>query len=256
MHRVDSASAKAERKIEPALSRELADGRTDFFIRFSAQADLDAASRIEDWDARGAAVVKALRATARTSQAGVIARLQERGLAYESLFITNTVYVRSAGQQVAQTLAALPGVSALESPATVQLEKPVKGKVEAQVDGVEWGVAEIKADQVWSDFGVRGEGIVVGNIDSRCAVRPPGRRGAVPGQHRWRHVRPQLQLVRPRPRSAAARRWSRATTAPTAPTRWARWSATTEPATRSVSRRVRPGSPPRAASPATAASSR
>src|SRR5438093_351637 len=35
-----------------------------------------------------------------------------------------------------------------------------------QVNAVEWGIAAIHADQVWSTFGVRGEGIVVANIDT------------------------------------------------------------------------------------------
>ncbi len=175
-----ATAAPTSTTIEPALARELADGRTDFFVRFGARADLDAASRIDDWAARGAAVVRALRKTAETSQAGVVARLQERGLAYESLYVTNAVYVRSAGQQVAQTLAGMPGVTALEAPDTVQLEKPVKTDAPPSLDGVEWGIADIKADQVWSEFGVRGEGVVVGNIDSGVQFDHP----AVVAQYR------------------------------------------------------------------------
>ena len=34
------------------------------------------------------------------------------------------------------------------------------------VDAVEWGIDRIRADDVWSTFGVRGEGLVVANVDS------------------------------------------------------------------------------------------
>ena len=46
------------------------------------------------------------------------------------------------------------------------LEKPAPGKDLKAVDSVEWGVANINADDVWNEFGATGEGITVASIDS------------------------------------------------------------------------------------------
>ena len=46
------------------------------------------------------------------------------------------------------------------------VEEPTKGKVLKEVDAVEWGIANINADDVWDEYGVHGEGIMVGNIDT------------------------------------------------------------------------------------------
>jgi subtilisin family serine protease len=40
------------------------------------------------------------------------------------------------------------------------------GTDEPAINAVEWGVNAINANQVWSTFGLRGEGIVVANIDT------------------------------------------------------------------------------------------
>ena len=40
-------------------------------------------------------------------------------------------------------------------------------------DSVEWNIAKIRADQVWTDFGIRGEGAVIGEIDTGVAFTHP-----------------------------------------------------------------------------------
>src|SRR5690606_12243 len=81
--------------IAPQLARELAtDGEADFWIRFAPRADLAAASRIEDWDRRGAEVARLLREPARTSQAAVRAHLDAVGADYQAFWVTNAIHVR------------------------------------------------------------------------------------------------------------------------------------------------------------------
>ena len=53
-------------------------GSADFYVDFTDHADLAAASSITDWAERGAAVVKALQATADASQADVRKQLDAR----------------------------------------------------------------------------------------------------------------------------------------------------------------------------------
>ena len=65
-------------KIKPELMAKL-DGKdakeaTDYWVRFTAKADLSTASTITDWNERGTAVAAALKQTAAASQAKVRAR--------------------------------------------------------------------------------------------------------------------------------------------------------------------------------------
>ena len=135
-------------------------------------------------------------------------------------------------------------MEAIRAPETYEIPEPTIGIDEQAINAVEWGIDRIRADDVWSTFGVRGEGIVVGSIDTGVNFQHPALVRAVPRQQR-RRVQPRLQLVRPVKR--VRRPGARATTTTTAPTRWARWSATTAERTRSGSRRGPAGSPRRAA---------
>ena len=108
-----------------------------------------------------------------------------------------------------------------------------RARTSKEVNAVEWGIANINADDVWVAVRRHGRGHHRREHRHRRAVRPPGAGRQVPRQQRRRHVQPQLQLVR---RRRHLRRPPRATPTATAPTRWARWSATTAPPTRSASR--------------------
>jgi subtilisin family serine protease len=168
-------------KIDPAVAAALqAQGSAEFFVYFSERADLSAASAITDWNQRGAAVVAALRDTADRSQAVARRQLDAAGVSYQAFWISNTIQVRGAPAAVADGLARLSNVTALTAPKTYQLPKPIEGTPEPTVNAVEWGIAAIKADQVWSTFGVRGEGIVVANIDTGVDFTHP----AVVGKYR------------------------------------------------------------------------
>ena len=154
-------------KIEAAVAGALqAQGRADFFVRFAERADLDAAAAIKDWDQRGAAVVDALQRTASASQAAARQRLDAGRASYQAFWVSNTILVRGGTQAIADSVAALPNVRQLLAPKTYQIPTPAPGAAEEAINAVEWGIAAIKADQVWSTFGVRGEGIVVANIDT------------------------------------------------------------------------------------------
>jgi hypothetical protein len=160
-------STNAGSKIEKSLATELSvDGSADFYVEFAEQADLSTASRIADWDQRGAAVVAALRRTADASQSDVRKQLALSGTSYQPFWVANTVLVRSGSDSLAQTLASFGNVTRLRSAHTYSLPAPSPGTVENEINAVEWGIARIRADQVWSTFGVRGEGITVANVDT------------------------------------------------------------------------------------------
>ncbi|WJK35529.1 S8 family serine peptidase [Solwaraspora sp. WMMA2065] len=165
-------------KIQPELERSLqSDGATDLWIRFAERADLAQARQIDDWTARGEAVAEALRTTAATSQTSVRHLLDTEGVTYQAFWASNAIYVLDGSSMLAQELAARPDVEGLYQPVEYQLieptpDEPVRDDADGagvrgtQAEDVEWGIANINADDVWEQFGTRGAGITVANLDT------------------------------------------------------------------------------------------
>lgn len=161
--------AQPASKIEPGVfdPDAVKDG-ADFWVRFTSAAQTTSATDIEDWTERGQFVVDQLKSTAGQSQATVRKLLDERGIGYDAHWITNAILVQDGSRALAEQIAALPEVEQIRAPRTYELPDPVAAKPSSGMGraAVEWGVSNINADDVWSQFGVRGEGVVVANIDS------------------------------------------------------------------------------------------
>ncbi|MCD8510593.1 MAG: S8 family serine peptidase [Bacillus sp. (in: Bacteria)] len=119
------------------------------------------------------AVVDALQQTAETTQAPLIKVLEKAKAEgsvkdYESFHIMNVISVQ-ATKEVVEQLAFYPEVARIKENEFVPLVLPeVTGEPPVMVtdDGVEWNIARVQAPETWQDFGVTGEGIVVGVIDT------------------------------------------------------------------------------------------
>lgn len=154
-------------KVRSQVTEELTDkGSTDFWVRFADRPDMSQFSAIGDWDARGKAVYSALRDTATASQADTTATLSAQDVEYESFYITNAIRVSAGDGDLVARLAASPEVEGIYPTIEYDLPKVEDAEPVMAPSAVEWGIADINADDVWADFGVRGEGIIVGNIDS------------------------------------------------------------------------------------------
>ncbi|OLF11990.1 hypothetical protein BLA60_08115 [Actinophytocola xinjiangensis] len=159
-------ASPAQAKIDRDLSGALDTGRQDFLVSFTARADLTEASRTAGWTERGAAVLAALDRTARDSQRAVRQQLDAAGVRYHAFSAANTIYVFDGDETLAGTLAARTEVATLYPARTYALPEPEPAATAAARAAVEWGVADIRADDVWRDFQADGTGIVVANIDS------------------------------------------------------------------------------------------
>ncbi|MFD8410361.1 S8 family serine peptidase [Streptomyces sp. NPDC059650] len=175
----------AERKIEPKLRAQLDDsGKAAFWVYLDSAADLSAAQRQTTRAAKAETVLKTKREHAARSQAGLIKALDGAQAEYTSYWIVNAVRVVGT-QKLAGTLAQRSEVSRIDADDKVTLPAPADGKREkTAADAVEWNIDRIKAPQVWDQFGVRGEGIVVANIDSGVDHTHP----AVAAQYRGRNA--------------------------------------------------------------------
>jgi N-acetylneuraminic acid mutarotase/subtilisin family serine protease len=156
-----------EEEVAPEVLQELAaEGEADFFVDVGARADLSGAARIADWTERGAYVVERLQATATASQRPVTELLDRAGVEYRSFWIANTILVQGGTPQLAQRLAAEPAVAELQEVIEYEVPELLPSEQAAAAEAVEWGIAAVGADRVWSDVDVRGEEIVVANIDT------------------------------------------------------------------------------------------
>lgn len=138
-------------------------GEADMLIYLREQADLSAAAAIADWNTRGAAVVDLLRAHAQRTQATLVKALQRKGQTPRSVWIVNALYLRG-DLALAQWLAQQPEVGLVAGNTQHAIES--LATTTTTLDETAWGLARIGADKVWADWGVRGEGIVVANIDT------------------------------------------------------------------------------------------
>ncbi|KQZ70952.1 peptidase S8 [Nocardioides sp. Root151] len=153
-------------KIKPKLSKQLDEkGEATFWVRFEMP-DLSAAQKIKGWDKRGQAVYDTLTAAAESSQKDARAILDKDGADYKSFWATNAIRVQAGSEDLAAELAAIKQVDGLYPTFDYRLEKPTKGERIHAAQAVEWGVANINADDVWNEYGVHGEGMVIANIDT------------------------------------------------------------------------------------------
>ena len=153
-------------KISRELMATLADeaGATaPFFVRFDAKANTKGARAISNRLARVQYVAQALQATADRSQAGSRAYLRDRGVDFTSFFTDNSIYVRKGTLALARALAARTEVLEIVPEEIFEIPNPQPAG-DSGTNGIEWGVAKIRADQVWVT--TTGNGITVANIDT------------------------------------------------------------------------------------------
>ncbi|MGW0936967.1 S8 family serine peptidase [Streptomyces sp. NPDC002666] len=177
----DSApSSPASAKIDAGLATAVQKGEdARFFVVLTDQADLTVAKRKTSHAQAAAAAYKELRDTAHQGQRSLTAFLDKKKVAHEDYWIANTVQV-TGDQKLVNELAKRSDVARIVKARTYELDdmetsdsKVTATRTQAGTnssatgdDAPEWGVKDIKADQVWSQYDNRGEGIVIANVDS------------------------------------------------------------------------------------------
>ncbi|MFG2569480.1 S8 family serine peptidase [Streptomyces sp. NPDC048567] len=169
--------SKADGALLDDLTRH---GKVSFWVQLDSQADTSAAKNAATKAGRGRAVLKAKTAYAKSSQKGLRALLRKADATYESYWISNTVKV-TGDKGLAAQIAARSDVASITADDTVPLPPVVNGTNEAKVDGIEWNVDRINAPRVWDEYGVRGDGIVIGSIDTGVDFRHPALAAAYRG---------------------------------------------------------------------------
>jgi len=199
---VEDVPPVARDKIDPSLLERLVEtqhsaqlqGRdlpppVTYLVYLREHASLGDLARVTRLHERRKLLVGRLQATARRSQAGVVALLQQnlsegRITRYKSYWIFNGLVVRGDLSTAIQ-LALRPDVEAIRPNRVHRLPTPIRGGETLAATGeVEWNIAKIGADSVWESLGITGEGIVVANMDSGVDWTHPAL------QHKYRGYNP------------------------------------------------------------------
>lgn len=160
----DAIAAKID---APVLATLQSGGTASFIVLMTQQADLNQAATLHSKEAKGRFVYQTLANTAERSQAALRAELTRRGVAFRSLYILNALVVEG-DLALATELAKRADVAQLVANPTVhqELESVESMSAANTPDAVEWGVADVSAPQVWSTYGVTGDGIVIAGQDT------------------------------------------------------------------------------------------
>ena len=141
---------------------------------------IQSARNIENKAVRRAYVINTLKLAAAESQADLLQVLRQQALAgqVESLnpmWIHNLVAARVT-PETARLVALREDVAYLnyDRPAGVEIFPAVPGEaIDTSVPAIECGVVNMRAPEVWSEFSITGEGVVVGVIDTGMCLTHP-----------------------------------------------------------------------------------
>jgi subtilisin family serine protease len=148
------------------------------FVILKDQADISSVRQIEDIDERRTAAYEMLTEHVNETQASLRNTLDNFGVEYTPYYLVNALEIRG-GTLVRLYLSTrsevdrvIPSPRLRPADPNEALAAMMGGSQTAPTD-VQWNVSMIGADKVWDEFGVRGEGIVVGQSDSGADVNHP-----------------------------------------------------------------------------------
>ncbi|MFG2063258.1 S8 family serine peptidase [Micromonospora sp. NPDC048871] len=148
------------------LDRFATTDSTAFLVYLRETAPLAEAAKARDADDRARTVHRLLTSTADRSQADLRELLDDRKVPHTAYWIANAIRVEG-DKALLDEIAGRPEVSRIAPSRSYPLLLPTSSEAtRARTAAVEWGLTNIGAPRVWEDFGGRGEGIVVANIDS------------------------------------------------------------------------------------------
>ncbi len=157
-----ASTALAATSLPSFLTGLSPDAQTTVIVHVNGRANLTSISGQPDQ------VITALQDHAARTQEELQSFLKTNEVAdYTPLWAANAIIVKASRKQI-EAIAALNSVDSIEEDRIIPL--PETTLVERNADIAEgqmaWGVKTVKADQVWSSFGVDGTGVKVGMIDT------------------------------------------------------------------------------------------
>jgi len=156
-------------KVDRQVIRKASEGKTEFLVFLSEQADLSGAGDLAGKAEKGLYAVRALTAAAERAQGPVIEALQALGADFRPFWVANMIWVRG-GAEVVNAMAARPDVARVHANPSVRFQQPfpsAAGAAPQSPAAVQWNIARVNAPAVW-DAGFTGQGAVVAGQDTGC----------------------------------------------------------------------------------------
>jgi len=154
-------------KVDRQVIRKASEGKTEFLVFLTEQADLSGAGHLAGKAEKGLYVVRALTAAAERTQGPVIEALQALGADFRPFWVANMIWVRG-GAEVVNAMAARPDVARVHANPSVRLQQPfpsAAGAAQKSPAAIQWNIAKVNAPAVW-DAGFTGQGAVVAGQDT------------------------------------------------------------------------------------------
>ena len=132
------------------------------------QAKLNDMGLLTDVKAMRAKVYNELVATALSTQTSLVNLLKKEGVSFRQHYIINAIVVEEASEALVKTITARADVEKVFSDSQAPLNLlPVLWTAQKDVaSGIEQNLIYIRADKVWNELNVRGEGIIVAGQDT------------------------------------------------------------------------------------------
>lgn len=169
-------------KVDPYVLDKLSQGKTEFLVFLSEQADLSGVKTLATKAAKGAYVFKVLTATAARTQKPVLDTLKSLGAEYKPFWVANMVWVRG-GAETVNAMSLHPEVKRVHANPAVRLQYPLPSEKDAlpnAISGIEWNISHVDAPSLWL-AGFTGQGIVVAGQDTGYQWDHPALKGKYRG---------------------------------------------------------------------------
>ncbi len=139
------------------------------FVILKNRADVSGASQIKDFNQRRQFVYKSLIETANRSQEKLRTQFNQLGLHYTPYYLVNAIEI-DADFPVRFWLSSQPEVEKILEIPVLRPIPPIASSFQEKQESIpqkpDWNLTTIGATKVWQEFGITGEGIIIGQSDS------------------------------------------------------------------------------------------
>ncbi len=159
--------AQTDAKLTSSLRDRLkGDENVEVIIVLKEQFDYSEAAAKHGKLEKGVYVYQNLTKVARESQKNLRKYFKEKQIQHQPFYIINSIYAEVNSETLYEIMN-LPEVKRIHHNSYYAMMEPIEDDGSAVMRaGIPWGILNIGADSVWSEYNVRGEGVVVGGQDT------------------------------------------------------------------------------------------
>lgn len=166
------APALTSIKVQPLLKKEISQKTNQLFdvmVLLTEQAPIDKAQTFSTKKAKAKFIYKQLTALAMSSQKPLVDWAQKNNLSYRQFYIMNMIYFEGLSLEQLNELSLRSDIQKIYTDQPLKLAPPIFDFMSPPTPfklTVETSLTAVGADKVWSDFGVKGQNIIIAGQDT------------------------------------------------------------------------------------------